>query len=217
MEVVIMGIIYNNNVEESEIRRAYGLMVYGKINRYEWTMNNQIEKALTTIRIVDAAGNDILSMTLGNNCILQRRIDDTLDNFLWWIAEDHPDTYFLKQQVYKSLCASDSLFNHNIRQRKERRQREEEEKKRNLEREKAQNAAIDSIKAYCSKNGLIPYFTYDGVYLLKTFNEKAYNAIRTADNKRMKNIIDFMQKYPDNVDGYIMKHGTLKNILKYIA
>ena len=53
-----MGIIYNENVQESKIYQAYGLTVYGKINRYVWaTRENQEENALTAIRIVDASGN----------------------------------------------------------------------------------------------------------------------------------------------------------------
>ena len=77
-----MGLILNNNVEESKIYSAYGLTVYGKINRYIWTMdNNKEEKALITIRIIDAEGNDIFSMNMGNNVILQSRIDDIKDNF----------------------------------------------------------------------------------------------------------------------------------------
>ena len=51
-----MGIIYNENVQESKIYQAYGLTVYGKINRYVWaTRENQEENALTAIRIVDAS------------------------------------------------------------------------------------------------------------------------------------------------------------------
>ena len=108
-----MGLILNNNVEESKIYSAYGLTVYGKINRYIWTMdNNKEEKVLITIRISDVEGNDIFSMQMGNRCIFQSRIDDTMDNFLYWIAKDQPDAYDIEKQVFKSLCASDCLFNH---------------------------------------------------------------------------------------------------------
>lgn len=213
-----MGIIYNGDVQESKIYQSYGLIVYGKMNRYIWIMdNNKEENALITIRIADASGNDIFSMYMGNNAILQRRIDDTLDNFLWWIAEDKPDTYSIERQVYESLCSGDSFFNHKIRQRKERQKREEEEKRRIAEREKAQSAAIDSIKAYCDKNGLISHFTYDGVYLIKAHNEKAFDMISSADSERMKSIIDLMKKYPDNNDGCIVKYDTMENILRFIA
>ena len=77
-----MGLILNNNVEETKIMSAYGLTVYGKINRYVWTISDRAEEnALITIRIADAEGNDIFSMNMGNNVILQSRIDDTMDNF----------------------------------------------------------------------------------------------------------------------------------------
>ncbi len=95
-----MGIIYNNNVEETKIYEAYGLTVYGKINRYVWNIyGNKEENALITIRIADAEGKNIFSMYMGNNCILQSRIDDTMDNFLWWIAEEKPDAYTMERQI----------------------------------------------------------------------------------------------------------------------
>ena len=47
-----MGLILNNNVEETKIMQAYGLTVYGKINRYVWALEgNREEKALIDIRI----------------------------------------------------------------------------------------------------------------------------------------------------------------------
>ena len=115
-----MGLILNNNVEEIKIMSAYGLTVYGKINRYVWTISDRAEEnALITIRIADAEGNNIFDMNMGNNVILQSRIDDTMDNFLYWIAKDQPDKYDIEKQVFKSLCASNCLFNHSIRQRKQ--------------------------------------------------------------------------------------------------
>lgn len=213
-----MGIIYNSNVEEKEIMQAYGLTVYGKINRYVWTIgNNKEENALITIRIENAEGNNIFSMNMGNRFIFQCRIDDTLDNFLWWIAKAHPGNYAIEKQIYKSLCASDSLFNYTIWQRKEKQKREEEEKKRIAEHEKEECAAINSIKAYCTKNGLIPHFTYDGVYLIKTHTENALQMIKTTDDKNMESIIEFIKKYPDNKDACIFKFGTREEILQYIA
>ena len=43
----------NNNVEETKIMQAYGLTVYGKINRYVWTLEgNREENALINIKII---------------------------------------------------------------------------------------------------------------------------------------------------------------------
>lgn len=213
-----MGIIYNNNVEESKIYQAYGLTVYGKINSYEWSIYNyRRENALITIRVTDENGNDMFSMYMGNNCILQCRIDDTMDNFLWWIAEEHPDNYTIEKQVYSSLCSNNCLFNSRIIDRKAKRRKEEEEKKHIAEREKAVQEAKDNIKAYCDKNKLIPYFTSEKVYLIKTHNEKVYQTIKTSDYKRMESFIDFMEKHPENTDVYIVKCDTMENILDCIA
>lgn len=213
-----MGIIYNNNVEESKIYQAYGLTVYGKVNRYIWTIhNNKEENTLITIRITDAEENDIFSMYMGNNCIFQSRIDDTLDNFLYWIAKDHPDKYAIENQVYRSLCQSDSIFNHSITNRKLKEKRQTEEEQRIAERQAEEKKNINTIKDYCSCKGLFFYQDYTEAYLLKAHTETALNMITTADKKQMDYIIDFAQKHPDNKDVVIVKHDTMENILKYIA
>ena len=212
-----MGLILNNNVEESKIYSAYGLTVYGKINRYVWTISDRAEeKALITIRIEDTEGNDIFSMNMGNNVILQSRIDDTMDNFLYWIANDHPDKYDIEKQVFKSLCASNCLFNHSIRQKKQAEKRKEEEAQRIAERQAEEKRHIESIKDYCIHKGLFFYQDYSECYLLKAHTETVLNMITTADKKQMDYIIDFAQKHPDNKDVAIVKHDTIENILNYI-
>ena len=212
-----MGLILNNNVEETKIMSAYGLTVYGKINRYIWTISDRAEEnALITIRIADAEGNDIFSMQMGNRCIFQCRIDDTMDNFLYWIAKDNPDKYDIEKQVFNSLCASNCMFNHSIRQRKQKEKRKEEETQRIAERQAEEKKQIDSIKDYCSRKGLFFYQDYSECYLLKAHTETALNMITTADKKQMDYIIDFAQKHPDNKDISIVKHDTIENILNYI-
>ena len=213
-----MGLILNNNVEETKIMSAYGLTLYGKINRYIWTISDRAEEnALITIRIIDAEGNDIFSMNMGNNVILQSRIDDTMDNFLYWIAKDHPDKYDIEKQVFKSLCASNCLFNHSIRQRKQNEKRKEEETQRIAERQAMEEKQIATITDYCNRKGLFFYQDYTEGYLLKALTETASNMLKTADKKQMDYIIDFAQKHPDNKDVAIVKHDTMENILKYIA
>ena len=213
-----MGLILNNNVEETKIMSAYGLTVYGKINRYVWTISDRAEEnALITIRIADAEGNDIFSMNMGNNVILQSRIDDTMDNFLYWIAKDQPDTYDIEKQIFKSLCASNCLFNHSIRQRKQNEKRKEEEAQRIAERQAMEEKQVATITDYCKSKGLFFYQDYTEGYLLKTLTETASNMLKTADKKQMDYIIDFAQKHPDNKDVSIVKHDTMENILKYIA
>lgn len=214
-----MGLILNNNVEETKIMIVYGLTVYGKINRYVWTLEgNREEKALINIIIVSDADNELLfSMQMGNRCIFQCRIDDTMDNFLYWIATEKPDAYSIEKQVYKSLCQSDSLFNHLIRQKKDRQRKADAERQRMEEAQKKERAAVDSINDYSNENGLIPAFTYEKIYLIKALTEKAQNVIKTADNKHMEGLLQFMESHPDNTDAMIIKSGTMEEILQYIA
>ena len=212
-----MGLILNNNVEESKIMSAYGLTVYGKINRYVWTISDRAEEnALITIRIADTEGNNIFDMNMGNNVILQSRIDDTLDNFLYWIAKDQPEAYDIEKQVSKSLCASNCLFNHSIRQRKQNEKRKEEEIQRIAERQAMEEKQIATITDYCKSKGLFFYQDYTEGYLLKALTETASDMLKTADKKQMDYIIDFAQKHPDNKDVAIVKHDTMENILNYI-
>lgn len=214
-----MGIIYNNNVEESKIYQAYGLTVYGKVNSYVWEIfNNKEENALITIRIVDVEGKDIFSMYMGNRYIFQSRIDDTMDNFLYWMVKDQPDTYTIENQIYKSLCQSDSIFNHLISNRKQKEKRQVEEEQRIAERQEEEKRQLDKIKEYCDSKGLFFYQDYTDIYLLKaTTNHDRKLLAEARDNKnKMQMIIDFMEKHPEYEGVKIVKRDTMENILKYI-
>ena len=212
-----MGLILNNNVEESKIYSAYGLTVYGKVNRYVWTIdNNREENALTTIRVVDAGGNDIFSMYMGNRCIFQCRIDDTMDNFLYWIAKDQPDEYRIENQVFKSLCQADSLFNHSIFNRKQKEKRQAEEAQRIAERQTTEEKQIAMINDYCIRKGLFFCQDYTEGYILKALTEAAFSMLNTADKKQIDRIIQFATEHPENKDVQIVKHDTIENIVKDI-
>ncbi|MDY4819928.1 MAG: hypothetical protein SO206_06820 [Bacilli bacterium] len=214
-----MGLILNNNVEESKIMSAYGLTVYGKINRYVWTISDRAEEnALITIRISDVEGNDIFSMNMGNNVILQSRIDDTMDNFLYWIAKDQPDTYDIEKQVFKSLCASNCLFNHSIRQKKQAEKRKEEEAQRIAERKAMEEKQIATITDYCKSKGLFFYISYGEVIILKATNNHDRYILAEAqkDDDKMLMVIDFIEKYPDNNGIKIVKQDTIENIINHI-
>lgn len=217
-----MGLILNNNVEETKIMSAYGLTVYGKINRYVWTLSgNTEENALITIRIADAEENILFSMDMGNRCIFQSRIDDTLDNFLYWMVTEKPDTFSIERQVYKSLCQSDSLFNHSIRQKKDRQRKADAERQRMEEAQKKEGAAVDSIKAYCKEKGLFYYIGYNEVVLIKATNNNDRKMIAEAqrkdDTEKLKMIVEFIGKYPDNNNLKVVFSGNMEEVLQYIA
>lgn len=214
-----MGIIYNNNVEETEIMGAYGLTVYGKINRYEWTLrNNENEDCLISIRITDNNGNDVFKMNLGNNCIMWSRINDTLDNFLYWMATENPDNYEIEKQIYKSLCSSDSLFNHSILNKKLKARRKEEERKRIAERQELEQKQMEKLKEYCKEKGLFYYIGFDEVVLIKATENRARSVLADAqkDNRQMESYVKFIEKYPEFKGAYIMKRGSMEDILMEI-
>ena len=212
-----MGIIYDGNVEEKKLYKAYGLTVYGKINRYIWTIHNGKEdECIITLRIANNDGNNLLDMYLGNNCIMYDTFDRTIDNFLYWIVSENPDAEQIKKQVFESLCQSDCCFNQRIRARKFNAEREEEKRKRIEEQKKKEQVALDKIKEYCQKKDLI--FYYDGwtVYLLKALNTKGRELVNQAIEEKnhdyMISYIQFAEKYPDNKDLRIIQSGAIQEI-----
>ena len=212
-----MGIIYDGNVEEKKLYKAYGLTVYGKINRYVWTIHNGKEdECIITLRIADSDGINILDLYLGNVCIMYDIFDETIDNFLYWISTEKPDSEQMEKQVYESLCKSDCLFNHRIITRKFNAEREEENRKRIEAQKRKEQAALEKIKKYCQERDLI--FYYDGwtVYLLNTLNNKAEESVKNAiENRRfdnMKSYIQFAEKYPENRDLHIIQSGEIQEI-----
>ena len=212
-----MGIIYDGNVEEKKLYKAYGLTVYGKINRYIWTIHNGKEdECIITLRIANNDGNNLLDMYLGNNCIMYDTFDRTIDNFLYWIVSENPDAEQIKKQVFESLCQSDCCFNHRIRARKFNAEREEEKRKRIEEQKKKEQVALDKIKEYCQKKDLI--FYYDGwtVYLLKALDTKGRELVNQAIEEKnhdyMISYIQFAEKYPDNKDLRIVQSGAIQEI-----
>lgn len=212
-----MGIIYDGNVEEKKLYTAYGLTVYGKINRYVWTIHDGKEdECIITLRITDSNGNNILDLYLGNNCAMYDTFDRTIDNFLYWISTENPDSEQIEKQVFESLCQSDCWFNNRIRMRKFNDKKKEEEQKRIEEQKRKEQAALDKIKEYCRKKGLI--FYYDGweVYLLKTSCNAATSIIDQAITERnhadMEKYIQFAEKYPQNNDLHIIQRGRIEEI-----
>ena len=212
-----MGFIYDGNVEEKKLYKAYGLTVYGKINRYVWTIHNGKEdECIITLRIADNAGNTILDMYLGNNCIMYDTFDRTIDNFLYWINTENPDAEQIKKQVYQSLCQSDCWFNHRITNRKFKERQQAETQRKIEEREEKKQATLDKIKEYCRKKNLI--FYYDGwkVYLLETSCNAATSLVNQAiaekNHTDMERYIQFAEKYPENRDLHIIQCGEIKEI-----
>ena len=142
--------------------------------------------------------------------------DRTIDNFLYWINTENPDTEQIKKQVYESLCQSDCWFNHRITNRKFKERQQAETQRKIEEREEKKQAALDKIKEYCRKKNLI--FYYDGwkVYLLETSCNAATSLVNQAiaekNHTDMERYIQFAEKYPENRDLHIIQCGEIKEI-----
>lgn len=216
-----MGLIYNNKVPETKIMTAYGLTVYGKVNTYDWTLYNKAENALISVRITDESGNDLIALNLGNVCIFQSRIDDTLDNFLYWIKTENPDMQSMENMIHNCLCQSNSLFNHRIETRKADARRKEQEQILILEREKKKELQLDKLKSYCKENGLLYYIGFnDDVTIIKPMTDHCRQSIadvlKNNDRKRMESYIEFAEKYPKNNDLRIVKRAALDSFVNGI-
>lgn len=216
-----MGIIYNPYVEEKKLYEAYDLTVYGKVNRYEWTIyaDRPTENCYITLRIADANGNNIIDVNMGNNAIMERNFNDTIDNFLYWIISENPEISQIEEQIYRSLCQTDSIFNHLMANRKMRDRREAEERKRAEERKEMERAVVSQLEEYCKENGFF-FHIDDIVTIVKALTNNSRSLLAEAQRNRnaekMKQYIDFMEKYPENHDAKIVKRGSMEEMLKWI-
>ena len=146
-----MGLLYLKN-EEKQLYSAYGLTVYGRQDRYEWTIyNNKPDENVYTSLRIERNGEEIYNRNLGNRCIFEENFNRTIDNFLWWIDKDNPDAYDIDNAVIKDLCETNSLFNHLIGNRKRKEQAEANEKARVEAIREEEQRQIDLIKQYCEK------------------------------------------------------------------
>lgn len=193
-----MGIIYNSEATEEALYSAYGLTVYGKINRYISTVSDDREDALITIRIKNA-DEDIFSKDMGFRFIFKSTFDRTIDNFLYWITTENPDQYDIEKQIFESLCQYDCWFNNRIERQKRIKQQKAEEERRAAERRLAEEKAINVIDEYCTKKQYLCYYRYGKATIVKAKTAKGRAEMRKyAEAGRMEDVVNFIKKYPDN-------------------
>ena len=212
-----MGLIHTGS-KEKQIYTAYGMAVYGVQDRYDWSIynNRPTENVYTKLRI-EKCGKDIINLQLGNRCIFEENFNRTIDNFLWWIDRDNPNTYDIENAVFKSLTQTDSLFNHLIGNRKRKEKTETDEKARVEVIHAEQNRQLEHIKEYCNKNGFIVKQYYEKICIIKLHNEKVRYMIENADNKQFKGLMKFMNEHPENKDAVIVMYGELEEIVNKIV
>lgn len=212
-----MGLIYVSK-EEKELYKAYGITVYGVQNRYEWTVvvDKGTEDVYTSLRL-EKDGETIFDEHLGNRFIFKDNFDRTIDNFLWWIDKDSPDSYSIEHSVYKSLCQTDSLFNHLIEQRKRREQNEEEARKRQETVREEREKQVAILMNYCEENNLFLKISLEKAYLIKLHNNKVKGLIEGADYKEFEGLKEFMLAHPDNQDATLVMYGEIAEVLDKIS
>lgn len=211
-----MGIIYNGNVEEKELYSAYGLTVYGKENRYDSVFSPEVDFIYITLRIADEE-KTIIDEYMGNNCIFPSVFDRTIDNFLYWIVNDKPDTYEIQKAIRNCLCSSNCLFNTQMENRKRKEEREITERERYEKAEAERQRKIAEIKIYCEKKKLLFKQCRDEICLIKLRNENVKELIENADNDKFEKLRNFMIEHPDNTDAAIMMNGNLEDVAIQIA
>lgn len=211
-----MGLIYLKN-EEKRIYEAYGMIVYGIQDRYTWSIypDRPDENVYTSLRI-ERDEKNILDVHLGNRCIFEENFDRTIDNFLWWIDKDNPNSYDIRQGVFKMLTKTDSLFNHLINNRKRKEKAKIDERKRVEAIHTERNRKLKQIQEYCNKNGLFVKQCYGKIYIIKLLNKNVRQMIENADDKQFEGLKNFMNEHPDNKDAVIVMNGELEEIMEKI-
>lgn len=209
-----MGLVYLKN-EEKRIYEAYGMTVYGKQDRYTWSIypDKPDENVFTMLRI-EKDGNNLLDIQLGNRCIFEENFNRTIDNFLWWIEKDKPDSYSIENAVFKNLCETNSLFNHLIGNRKRKEKAEADEITRVAAIREEKEKQKETIKDYCKKKGYVFKETYKKSYLIKPLNEKAKTVIESAEEKVFDSLVEFMTEHPNNTDAVIVMSGSVEELLE---
>ena len=210
-----MGLLYLKN-EEKQLYSAYGLTVYGRQDRYEWTIfdDKLDENAYTSLRI-ERNREEIYNRNLGNRCIFEENFNRTIDNFLWWISNDKPDDYDVKTHILKCLCSNNCLFNTQIENRKRKEEREKAEKDRSKKLAEERKEKVEAIKRYCKNKHLVFCQNWRGVYLFEVNNERAKETLESADSDRLDSYVNYMKKN-SVVDARLVADGNLDDIYEYI-
>ena len=114
-----MGVLWNREAPEKKRYSAYGMTVYGKVNTYQWNIfaGNPVEKCLISLRIVRenvTESQEIVNLSMGNNVILERVFERTIDNFLYWIDKEFPFDNEIEEAVFRVLTKFSIVFNSNM-------------------------------------------------------------------------------------------------------
>lgn len=214
--------LVTHNEEEKQLYTAYGMTVYGTENEYDWAIYEKPKrsKVYTTLRI-EKENENILDLYLGNRFAFEDNFTRTIDNFLFWIDRESPDTYDIENQVFKSLCIADGLFNHRIESVKKRENLEAKEKERVRNIEEDWNNKVKFLSDICDKNGWLLYTNeiFDAYMIFKAKSKSGEEFLKkkiaAGDYKEMGKVAEFCTNYPENPDGDLIKSGRMDEGIEY--
>lgn len=221
-----MGLVYSfKETEEAKLYEAYGMVVYGNVNKYEWTIypDRPDEEVYTSIRI-EKDGTNIVDIKLGNRCISKEVFEKTIDNLLWWLDQDKPDPYEVEKIIFKSLCENSLLFNYRIESRKRKMLEKYRENERAEKRKIQMKELFHRLQSICDKKKWLLYrhgdYPYCDCYIFKAKNKRAKEHILdtiAADNSnRIKSFADFAKKHPDNTDVELIASGYIEDVINML-
>lgn len=227
-----MGILKFTGLKEQKLYSAYGLSVYGKVSTYEWVvMNKPKEPCYITLRIVDNANKQVLlDMYLGNNAILDTTFRNNIDDFLWWVAEEHHMSAEIEEKAYKYLLQSYSLFKSRIAERKFKQRQQRELDRQRKEIEKANKEKLARIVDRCNKLGL-EYIRsgVDEVIVYSLLSEQAKRIFkdikefsllgREEANRARERVLKYInsaKENPEMVELRILAEGTYSEVLRVL-
>ena len=219
-----MGLVYSfKETEEAKLYEAYGMVVYGNVNKYEWTIypDRPDEDVYTSIRI-EKDGEDIVNEKLGNRCISKEVFEKTIDNLLWWLDQDKPDPYDVEKIIFKSLCENSSLFNYRIESRKRKMLEKYRENERAEKRKIQMKELFHQLQYICDKKKWLLYQhgEYSECFIFKAKNKRAkehiLDTIAADKSNRIKSFADFAKEHPDNTDVELIALGYIEDVVNML-
>lgn len=219
-----MGLVYSfKETEEAKLYEAYGMVVYGNVNKYTWTIypDRPDEEVYTSIRI-EKDGEDIVNEKLGNRCIFKEVFERTIDNLLWWLDQDKPDPYEVEKIIFKSLCENSSLFNYRIESRKRKMLEKYRENERAEKRKIQMKELFHQLQSICDKKKwlLYQYGEYSECFIFKAKNKRAkehiLDTIAADKSNRIKSFADFAKEHPDNTDVELIASGYIEDVVNIL-
>jgi hypothetical protein len=157
-----------------------------------------------------------MNESYGNNAPLRTIFNRFIDDFLWWVEHDKPNTYSISETFRKVIVNNDCLFSYRIQSRKSRERERQRQEEYQAQLKAKEDELIGKIKAYCERKKLVMLAKGCEITLIKYKSQKAKEALENFDKKYYDDLFKFLEEHPDNKDGYIVKRGILEDVANFV-